>query len=123
MSSNGDCIMDSILSYKQLKFWINHNRMIGTIRPPFCNLLVKPGARGQRPCAPSFLKLLWLVRQYVCVCVSPPPRPLITSHVKGTRNNRIMKFYGYSVSLYDTAINKLNRRGLSNTAGCEHLPK
>ena len=42
---------------------------------------------------------------------------LIISHVKGTRNNRIMKFYNYSVSLYDTAVEKLNRRGLSNTAG------
>ena len=37
----------------------------------------------------------------VCVCVSGP-RALITSHVKGTRNNRIRKFYSFSVSLYDT---------------------
>ena len=29
--------------------------------------------------AKGFLKLLWLVRQYVCVC--PPLRPLITSGV------------------------------------------
>ena len=34
-----------------------------------------------------------------------------------------MKFYGYSVSLYDTALDKLNRRGLSNTASRERLPK
>ena len=47
----------------------------------------------------------------VCVCVSPPPRLLIASHMKGTHNNRILKFYGYSVSLYDTTIDKLNRRG------------
>ena len=56
------------------------------------------------------------------MCVSAP-RPLITRHVKGTRNNQIMKLYGYSVSLYDTAVNKLNRRGLSNTVGRECLPK
>ena len=88
---------------------------------------------------PGFLKLLWLahwyvcvyvcvcvcacVRACVCVCVCALPRPLITSHVKGTRNNQIMKFYGYSVSLYDTVIDKLNRRGLSNTVGRERLPK
>ena len=34
-----------------------------------------------------------------------------------------MKFYSYTVCLYDTAIDKLNRCGLSNTAGHEHLPK
>ena len=57
-----------------------------------------------------------------CVCVSTP-RPLITSHLKGTRNNRIKKFYGYSVSLYGTAVDKLNRCGLGNTAGHERHPK
>ena len=55
----------------------------------------------------------------MCVCVSPPQRILITSHVKGTRNNQIMKFYSYSVSLYDTAVDKLNGRGLSNAVGRE----
>ena len=45
----------------------------------------------------------------MCVCVSPPLRALITSHMKSTRNNWIMKFYGFSVSLYDTAID--NRIG------------
>ena len=58
-----------------------------------------------------------------CVCahvfVCPLSGPLITSHVKGIRSNQIIKFYGYFVSLYDTAIDKLNRRGLSNTVGCE----
>ena len=34
-----------------------------------------------------------------------------------------MKFYGYSVYLYDTAVNKLNKSGLSSTAGRECLPK
>ena len=47
--------------------------------------LVKPGARGQRPRMPGFLKLLWFACWYVCVCVCvsvcPPPRPLITSGV------------------------------------------
>ena len=32
-------------------------------------------------------------------------------------------FYGYSVSLYDTTVNKLNKHGLSNTASLECLPK
>ena len=80
---------------------------------------------------PGFLKLIWLACWYVCaracarvcVCVILPPRSLITSHVKGTRHNRIMKFYGYSISLYDTAIDKLNRSGLSNTVFHECLPK
>ena len=40
-----------------------------------------------------------------------------------TCNNQIMKCYGCSVSLYDTAVNKLNRRDLSNTASRERLPK
>ena len=53
----------------------------------------------------------------------PPPRPLIKSHVKGTHNNQIMKFYGYSVSLYDTAVDKLNRCSLSNTVGRELTPE
>ena len=52
-------------------------------------VIVKPGARGRRPRAPGFLKLLWFARRYVCVCmcvcvcvsVCPPPRPLITSDV------------------------------------------
>ena len=44
----------------------------------------KPGARGQRPCAPCFLEIALVCASVcVCVCVSvsvcPPPRPLITS--------------------------------------------
>ena len=38
-------------------------------------------ARGRRPRAPGFLKLFWSACQYACVCVCPPPRPLITSGV------------------------------------------
>ena len=49
------------------------------IAPPI--ILFKPGARSRRPRAPGFLKLLWFARRYVCVCVCPPPRPLITSGV------------------------------------------
>ena len=86
-------------------------------------VVFKPGSRSLRPRSPGFLKLLWLVRQYVYVCVCVPLRPLITSHMKGTGNNQIMKFYSYPVSLYDTAVDKLNRRGLSNTVGHECLPK
>ena len=29
--------------------------------------IFKPGARGQRPRVPGFLKLLWFARWYVCV--------------------------------------------------------
>ena len=53
--------------------------------------------------APGFLKSFrprTLVYVYVCVRVCPPPRPLITSHVKGMRNKRVRQFYGPSVSLY-----------------------
>ena len=57
----------------------------------------------------------------VCVCLLL--RALVTSHVKGTHNNRIRQFYGNSVSLYDTSVNKLNWHDLSNTALYEHLPK
>ena len=78
---------------------------------------------GRMSCVPGFLKLLWPVCQYAFVCVCLPLTPLITSHMKGTRNNQIMKFYSYSISLYDIVVNKLNRRGLSNTAGHESLPK
>ena len=59
----------------------------------------------------------------VCVCVCLPLRALITIHMKGILNNWIMKFYSFSVSLYDTAVDKLNRHGLSDTAGHERLPK
>ena len=40
-------------------------------------LVFKPGVLGRSQSAPGFLKLLWFARW--CVCVSPPPRPLITS--------------------------------------------
>ena len=53
----------------------------------------------------------------VCVC----SKAINNKSLEGTRNKWIMKFYGYSISLYDTAIDKLNSRGLSNTAGHEHL--
>ena len=33
------------------------------------HFVFKPGARGQRPRAPGFLKLLWFARRCVCVCV------------------------------------------------------
>ena len=69
------------------------------------------------PQSPGFLKSFCLLM--LCVC----PDRIITSHMKDTCNNQIMKFYGFSISLYDTAINKLNDSGLSNTTHCKHLPK
>ena len=50
--------------------------------------------------APGFLKL-FLSAKSVCVC--PPPRALITTHVKWTRNNWLSKFWCFSVSLYGTS--------------------
>ena len=89
-----------------------------------CKPLFKPGACGRSAHA-WFLQIVSSanVCMFAYVCVCPPPRPLITSHVKGMRNNRIMKFYGYSVSLYDTTVDKLYSPGLSNNAGRECLPK
>ena len=42
--------------------------------------IFKPGAHGQRPRAPGFLKLL-LISLHVVMCVCPPTRLLITSGV------------------------------------------
>ena len=69
---------------------------------------------------PGFLKSFYpgtLV--YVCVSL---PRVLITSHLKGTRNMRIKKFYSFSISLYDIAVDKLNGMTLV-TLHHELLPK
>ena len=57
---------------------------------------------------------------YVCVC---PQEGLITSYVKVTCNNWISKFYGFSVSLCDTAVDRLNGCGLRNTVHCKCMPK
>ena len=41
---------------------------------------IKAGAHGRRPRVPGFLKLLWFVCRYACVCVRvSAPRALITS--------------------------------------------
>ena len=52
-------------------------------------IIFKPGVRSLWPRAPGFLKLLWLVRRYVCMCVCPPPRPLITSGVVWCDTGRV----------------------------------
>ena len=57
------------------------------------------------------------------MCVCPPPRPLITSHVKGMRNNRIRQFYGPPFLYMTLAVDKLDGRGLSNTARHGRLSK
>ena len=44
---------------------------------------------GLRPTCSWFLEIVLFVNIGVCVCVCPPPRALITSHVKGMCNNRI----------------------------------
>ena len=83
----------------------------------------KPGTRGPQAWrAPGFLKL-FCPRMLVYVYVCPPPRPLITSHVKGMRNNQIRQFYGPSIFCTTFAVDKLNGRFLSNITRCEHLPK
>ena len=47
------------------------------------NFIFKLGMCSRKPHAPGFLKLLWFVRRYACVCASvrPPPKALITSGV------------------------------------------
>ena len=61
----------------------------------------KPGTRG--PVAHArFLEIISTVN--IGVCVFLPPRPLITSHVKGMRNNWIRQFYGHSVYLYNLLL-------------------
>ena len=58
----------------------------------------KTGVRG--PVRARFLEIVLSAIIGMCVCVCSPPRVLITSHVKGMRNDRIRQFYGPSVS-YD----------------------
>ena len=43
--------------------------------------------------------------------------------VKGMRNNRIRQFYGPPLLYTTLAVDKLNGRGLSNTARSERLTK
>ena len=43
--------------------------------------IFKPGVHSLRPFVPGFLKLLWFVHRYVCVCLCPPPRALIICSV------------------------------------------
>ena len=59
-------------------------QILSTVQPLFyMSIFIKPGMRGLWPRMPGFLKLLWFVRRYACVCLSvcPPSRPLITSDV------------------------------------------
>ena len=67
----------------------------GNAMHDYQQIIFKPGAHGQRQCAPGFLKLLWFARQYVCVC--PPLRAFITSGViwRDTMCNWLNKFYGF----------------------------
>ena len=57
---------------------------------------------GHRPALAWFLEIVSStnVGMFACVYVCPPPRVLITSHVKHMCNNWIKEFYGFSVSLY-----------------------
>ena len=60
-----------------------YNSINNIVIVTYSYVIIKPGARGLRPRAPGFLKLLWSAYRYacVCVCVCPPPRSLITSGV------------------------------------------
>ena len=70
-----------------------------------------------------FLEIVSSMSVGVRMCVCPLQRALITSHVKGKHNNWIRQFYDYSVHYMTLAIDKLNRRGLSNAVHHECPPK
>ena len=80
--------------------------------------VIRPGAGGPHA---WFLEIV-LVRILVCVCVSTP-KGINNKSRETQHNNRIKQFYSFSVSLYDTADDKLIGRGLSNNACRECLPK
>ena len=85
----------------------------------------------QRPHAPGFLKLLWFLLQYVCVCVCvsvcPPPRALITSGVRwcDIGHVRLVKqvLWLFPYFYMTLAIDRMDGRGHINTAHREHLLK
>ena len=83
-------------------------------------IIIKPGARGRRPRAPGFLKLLWFARRYVCMFVCPPPRPLITSCVIWCDIGRV-RLVKQVLWLFPAF--KMDGRGHFNTARRERLPK
>ena len=55
---------------------------------------------GHRPTHTWFLEIVLFVNVGVCVC--PPPREFIISHMNSMHNNQIRRFYGFSISLYDS---------------------
>ena len=73
-------------------------------------------------CVPGFLKLLWFMRQYVYVCVCPPPRPLIISGMIWCDIDCVIgytSFTAFSCSqlLYMTlVVDKMDGHGLITTA-------
>ena len=66
-----------------------------------------------------FLEIVSSANIGVCVCL--PLRALIrshmiiTSHIKGTHNNRIRQFYSFLFLCLTLVIGKLNGHGLSST--------
>ena len=67
-----------------------------------------------------FLEIVF-VQASVCMC--PPLRPLITSHMKYMRNNWKKQFTAFPFHYMTLAVDKLNGCGLSNSVRCEHLLK
>ena len=66
-----------------LQMWNGHAYQMEILQLIGCSLhlqhfegtnIFKPGARGLRPRAPGFLKLLWSTCRYACVCVCVRPR-------------------------------------------------
>ena len=73
---------------------------------------------------PAWFLEIAFVQNVECVCVwvcmrvrvCPPPRALITIHMKGTYNNWLNQFYSFPFLYMTLAIDKLDGGGLNNTA-------
>ena len=89
--------------------------------------LFKPGAHGQKPHVPGFLKLLC---SCVGMCVCLPQRPLITSSVMLCDIDRVRLvkqvsrlFPAFNYFIMTLAIDKMYGRDHIDTARPERLPK
>ena len=75
-------------------------KAVGIVKPGVCRVL------------PGFLRLLL---SKMSVCVSLPPRALITTHMKWTCNNWLNMLWCFLIFYMALAINIMDRHSLSNT--------